>query len=208
MKKISVLLIAMAISFFGYSQEMNTLFSSKDSVITFGGYGAPIFRASQINGMWGVATGGKGGFTINRKFTFGGIGYGLASDYTFKGDNLLGNKNADLHLGMGAGGIFFEYTVGMKNAVHFSFPLSMMAGGILISDKKLDDFDEDIDKGVESSGVFLLEPGVNIEFNFTKFFVPTLNFGYRHVMGSSLVNLSDTDLSGFHVGLELKFGKF
>ena len=205
MKKISVILIAITISFIGYSQEMNTLFSSKDSVITFGGYGSPIFRASQINGDWGMAIGGKGGFTINRKFTFGGIGYGHASDYTFKGDNFAGNENADLHIGMGAGGIFFEYTIGMKNAVHFSIPLNILAGGVFISDKSLDD---DIGKTVENSGIFLLEPGINVEFNFSKFFIPTLNFGYRYIMGSTLHNLSNEDLSGFHVGLELKFGKF
>ncbi len=208
MKKLSILLIVMAISLLGYSQEINTLFGSKDSTVTFGGYGGPFVRASQINGMWGVATGGKGGFSVNQKFTFGGIGYGFSSDNTFKGNNFQGNENADLYLKMGAGGIFFEYTVGMRRAVHVSFPLNIMAGGVLISDKKLDDFDDDADNGIESSGVFLIEPGINFEFNFTKYFVPTLNLGYRHVMGSSLRNLSDSDLSGFHVGLEFKFGKF
>ncbi len=209
MKKLSVLIVTIAISFLGYSQEINTLFSSKDTTVSFGGYGSPILRASQINGIGGVAIGGKGGFTINQKFTFGGIGYGHVSDYVFKGDNLAGKSDVDLHIGMGAGGVFFEYTIGMKNAVHFSIPLNIMAGGVFISDKSLENNnDDDIDETIEKSGIFLLESGINIEFNFTKFFMPTLNIGYRHVMGSSLKNLTDEELSGFHIGLVLKFGKF
>ncbi len=210
MKKIAIIIIATVISISSYAQEINTLFSTKDSAstTTIGGYGAPIIRASQINGIIGAAIGGKGGLTINNKITIGGIGYGHVTDYAFKGNNFAGNENADLHLGMGAGGLFFEYTIGMKNAVHFSIPLNIMAGGVFTSDKTLDDINDDIDETIENSGIFILEPGINIEFNFTKNFVPTLNFGYRHVMGSSLINLSDKDLSGFHVGLELKFGKF
>ncbi len=207
MKIITIVLIIL-ISISGYSQEINTLFNSDNKEITFGGYGGPIIRASHVNGVFGIAIGGKGGFTINRSFTFGGIGIGYVSDYSFKGDNFAGEDNVDLHIGMGAGGIFFEYVIGMQKAVHIAIPVNLMAGGISISEKKNVDYDKKSDENVEDSGVFFLEPGINIEFNISKFFMPTLNIAYRFAMGSSLENLSDKDLSGFHVGLEFKFGKF
>ncbi len=208
MKKIAAIIFATVMCMSVYSQEMNTLFSSSDKETTFGGYGAPLIRAAQINGVFGTAIGGKGGFTINRSITFGGIGMGNVSDYAFKGDNFAGNQNADLQIGMGAGGIFLEYTIGMHKAIHFSIPLNIMAGGVFVSDETIEETDPNKDETIESSSVFLLEPGINIEFNTTKFFIPTLNVGYRIAMGSSLQNLSDKDLSGLHIGLELKFGKF
>jgi len=208
MKKIAIIIFATIVYLSAYSQEMNTLFSSNDKETTFGGYGAPIIRASQVNGTFGTAIGGKGGFTINRSITFGGIGMGYVSDYAFIGDNFAGNQNADLHLGMGAGGIFLEYTIAMEKTVHISIPINIMAGGVIISDEKIHQTNQNVDDDIESSAVFLLEPGINIEFNVTKYFIPTLNIGYRIAMGSSLKSLSNQDLSGFHIGLEFKFGKF
>ena len=65
MKKVSLILILIAVYTTSTAQEIQTLFSKDNQKEkTFGGYGAPLIRASTINGEWGVMFGGKGGFII------------------------------------------------------------------------------------------------------------------------------------------------
>ncbi|MEO9870660.1 hypothetical protein [Ekhidna sp.] len=149
---------------------MNTIFSnSKENSngTSTGAYGGPFVHAAQLNGNWGISIGGKGGVIINRKFAFGGIGMGTASDYNFIGDNLSGNTNATLDVSYGAGGIFAEYISNLSNSIHFSVPINLMAGGVSINDNEVE---------AESSRAFIIEPGVNLEFNLTKAFITGLNF--------------------------------
>ncbi|MEO9966665.1 MAG: hypothetical protein ABJF11_12785 [Reichenbachiella sp.] len=193
-------LILVFVSTSVFSQEMNTIISKEDSSWTsISAYGGPFIGATQLNKNWGVSIGGKGGFILNRKFAFGGIGMGTASDYSFVGNNLTGNTDASLEVSYGAGGVFVEYISQITKAVHFSVPLNLMVGGVSIKDSDMD---------VESSRAFILEPGVNLEFNLTKSFIPCINFSYRRFFGSSLDNLGDQDLSGFNLGLVFKFGYF
>ncbi|MEO9485195.1 MAG: hypothetical protein ABJG47_17180 [Ekhidna sp.] len=195
---LSIILVFISTAIF--SQEMNAIFSKDSSNrISTGAYGGPFVSATQLNGNWGISIGGKGGIIINRKFALGGIGMGTASDYGFVGDNFSGNSNASLDVSYGAGGIFLEYISHITNTIHYSLPINLMAGGISIKDNDLD---------VESSSAFIIEPGVNIEFNLTRSFIPGINFSYRQFFGSSLNNLDDTDLSGFNIGMVFKFGSF
>ncbi len=202
--KTKILIMAMmALSTIIFSQEIRTL-SSNDGVKneSKNGYGGPLIEAPYINDDWGIMIGGKGGFIINQKFAFGGIGKGLVSTNNFLGDNLNGSENASLSLGYGAGGIFAEYIFSLESPIHFSIPVNFMAGGISIEDASAENTE------IESSGIFIVEPGINLEFNVSKTFIPALNISYRQVFGSSLVNLSNADISGVSIGLILKFGSF
>ena len=55
---------------------------------------------------------------------------------------------------------------------------------------------------------FILETGINLEFNVSKHFIPALNISFRQVLESSLTNLDNQDISGFSLGLMFKFGEF
>ena len=77
-----------------------------------------------------------------------------------------------------------------------------MGGGVSVEDATSDDSE------IESSGIFVIEPGINLEFNVSKYFIPGISLSYRQVFGSSLVNLSDQDISGVSIGLMFKFGNF
>jgi len=191
--KTKILIIAlMTFSMIGLSQE-----ESK----TFYGYGGPLIQVPQINGDWGIMVGGKGGMAITNKIVIGGIGMGLVHSNEFLGDDLNGNDNTSLNLSYGAGGVFIEYFLNTESPVRFSIPVNLMGGGVTVKGAASD-------AEVESSGVFIFEPGVNIEFKVLENFTPALNFSYRLALGSSLENLSNADISGISFGLTFKFGKY
>jgi len=101
-----------------------------------------------------------------------------------------------------------------KKLFHLTFPLLIGAGGSKIKTKTL--FDSNVTdpedwtqyENVESTGFFVLEPGVNIELNMTKIFRLDLGVSYRFISGTDLQRLSNNDLSDFSFNLCLKFGKF
>ena len=199
-----LLMIALlAFATFGFSQEVNTLFSNNGSTTkSLGGYGGPLIEVADINSDWGIFIGGKGGVIVNRKFAFGGVGKGLVNAMDFSGDDLNENDDAPLSLTYGVGGVFVEYISNLESPIHFSIPIHLMGGEVTVEDATSSGLE------IESSGIFVIEPGINLEFNLAKHFIPGIHISYRQVLGSSLVNLSDQDLSGVNIGLVFKFGAF
>lgn len=220
MKKISLVIILAALTTVSFAQDINT-FGKRDTSKAFvlGGYGEPFAGATTLNGDWGVMVGIKGGMLFNRKFGFGPIAKVNIGLWEFQGNNLNFNDSANLELYMGSVGLFLEYHFKMEKKIHFSVPVNIMVGGVTINEdlgnvKTFETKDEGFGKEdnsrneVESAGIFVLEPELNIDFNVAKFFIPSLKVGYRAVFGSQLVNVTDSDLSGVYFGLGLKFGKF
>ena len=202
MKIISLIISIMVLITNAYAQEFETLITrDKDSTTSYLGYGGPLLGATQINKELGLTIGGKGGVVINKKYAFGGIGFGMVNEPQFTGNNLSGNTNVPLQMSFGAGGVFFEYVFNIENLIHFSIPINIMAGGINIYDSKTE-------IEVESSAFFIIEPGINIDLNVSKHYIQSLYISYRQVLGSSLVNLDDKNISGLNIGLIFKFGYY
>ena len=219
MKKMKKICLLIGLTFiasisFSQDQEMKTLFNkdtSNKAVDTYGGYGAPFVGATQIDGDLSIIVGGKGAVVKNHTFAFGGVGTAIIStksktfnkyvDSTgksinnynpFSDSSVIGNRTISL----GYGGIFVEYIFNYTSPVHVSIPLNIQVGGVLAGT------DSD-DLKIKSSSVFVIEPGINFEFNFYKFFIPTLNIGYRYVSGDY-----SSSLSGVYGSLIFKFGKY
>jgi len=176
--KSNILIIAlMTFSTFAFSQETKTLFSNNNSKTrTLGGYGGPLIQLANINNDWGIIIGGKGGVIVNRRFAFGGIGKGLVSSSDFSRDDLNGNNNAPLTLKYRVGGLFLEYLFQSESPFRFTIPLNVMAGRISVNNATSD-------AEVESSGVFILEPGINLDLHVSKNFTTAINLSYRQVLG-------------------------
>lgn len=182
--------------------EIRTLFQNENKQKTYGGYGSPIFGIGQFDDQWNVMIGGKGGIIINRKIALGLIGIGKIGNTSLESQNPLYDQ---LELSYGAGGVFVEYFAGMEKPIHFSFPLHLMAGMASVENN----IDNENDQDLESSGLISIEPGINIEFNMSRYFVPTLQLSYRKVLlNSSMDYVNENDLSGLYLGLNFKFGKF
>lgn len=215
MKKVSLIITLALIANLSFSQEMKTLFK-KDTAAktdTYGGYGAPFVGLGMLNNgvkdSWGVLVGGKGGLIKNHRFAFGGIGAAVIGNSSTSmtdsivSTNSISNTNDTTsyshNLWMGYGGIFIEYIFSFNTPVHVSLPLNICAGGLKAAGERSDG-------KVKSSSLFIIEPGINFEFNFSKHFVPALTVAYRIATGNSTA--ASKAASGLNVGIVLKFGKF
>ena len=214
MKNICLVILLSILTSFCYAQNINTLIKIDTSkTFKIGGYGEPFAGATQLNNDWGVMIGIKGGMNFNRSFGFGPVAKVNIGLWEFQGNNLNFNDSANLELYMGSAGIFVEYIIKMESKIHISIPVNIMVGGVTIQEdlngvRKKKGEKEYENEEVESSGLFIVEPEINIDFNVSKFFIPNLKVGYRAVFGSQLVNVTNQDLSGLYLGVGLKFGKF
>jgi len=211
MEKFGLILFFILLSFSSSQAEEETLFGN--GRITHGGYGGPELKVTQINGEWGLAVGGRGGWIINSSLSLGGGGYGVVTkhnvDYNYSQD-----QNADIRLNVGWGGAFIEYINSSNKVIHFTVNSLIGAGGasyILYEDSNRWD---DYNTLKESSAFFVIEPGFTTDINLFKFFRISLGASYRFVSGLELFNtdgslLTDNkDLIGPSFNLCFKFGEF
>ncbi|WP_396590840.1 hypothetical protein [Allomuricauda sp. R78024] len=143
----------------------------------------------------------KVAYVANRKFEVGFVGTFLYSEQ----DNFR-TTNEDL---IGAyGGLHLEPILFSKSAVNLSFPLLIGAGGVGYLGNNFDDrFDEDFDED-DIDAVFVLEPGMSVLFNISRYLQLEAGIKYRF---SSKLDLEFNPLSrinGFSGGVGIKVGVF
>lgn len=184
--------------------EYKTIFGS-DNHISHGGYGALMINYTEIDNRDAILIGAKGGWLIDHRFTIGLAGYGIASDlkypdkYSIESVNLVG----------GYGGLLLEPVFAPNYPVHVSFPVIIGAGGMAYVSSYYDDYHDDWDGEVYSSDAFfVLEPGVEIEFNMVRFMRLCIGASYRYTSTLDLYNTPPDIFDGFNYGLSFKFGKF
>jgi hypothetical protein len=217
MKKTSLIFLLMALVFTNFAiaqdekpqTEMRTLFGNNDK-ISHGGYGALLINYSQFDGKDVVLVGAKGGWIINHGITLGIGGYGFANQVSFN-DLTIGNENYDnVFLSGGYGGLLVEPILFPMSPVHISIPVLIGAGGAAyVNEAYYDNYNQDWTYyTIDSSPFFVLEPGVEIEFNVVKFMRIGLGGYYRYTSGLNLEKTGEHIMDGFSAGLSLKFGKF
>ncbi len=166
------------------------------SPITFGGYGAFTIKSSWLNDDYALLMGGRGGLVINHAFVFGGGGYGLSNDILV--DVPLGPSQR--YMDFGYGGIYFEYILASRKLLHLSTNVLIGAGGVVLSDEYYyPEYDD---------AFFVLEPGADLELNFSQHFRMGLGGSYRYIAGAALFGIRSQDLSGPAINLTFKFGHF
>ncbi len=171
---------------------------------TVGGYGALSVGYTQIDNRDALIFGARGGVILGHVFTMGFGGAGFINDYKYDA-----NYGLDASLAGGYGGVFFEFTALPKYPVHISTPLLVGVGGVAYT--LWEDYNDDYyhDNYIEDSEVFMVvEPGVELEFNFTRFFRFSIYGNYRFTSNISLENTPSDALEGYAMGITLKFGKF
>ncbi|TLX76482.1 hypothetical protein E9993_06225 [Labilibacter sediminis] len=219
MKKIITILAGILITSLSFAQEpqnndeIKTIFNSS-SERSNGGYGALMFNYSKIAQRDALLMGAKGGWVINHSFTLGAGGYGFITEP--KDDPVL---NKDYEFAGGYGGLLLEPIVGAKKPVHLSFPILIGAGGIAyITDYYHGDYEYSDQTYEDSDAFFVVEPGIEIEFNMVKFMRVAITGSYRYTSNINLNYKTPLDnnsaigskdmLCGWNVGMAFKFGKF
>ena len=231
MKTKSIITIILAFLFSAMLQaqqndeEMKLLFHKKDKSanekIANGGYGAISFGWTQLEGKSAVLIGARAAWIANHHFALGFAGSGFFNDFY--------NGNAynpeDYFLAGGYGGILIEPIIFPMSPVHISFPVILGAGGVTAApssgwDNNNDPYYYD-NYYYDSDAFFMVQPGIEAEFNIVKFFRIAVGASYRFTDGINLRykyfddnNVEQTTvvdknaLNSFNANLTLKFGWF
>ena len=211
MKKIIILLAILACTMTAFSQEdedygsgeIKTLMGKNNAM---GGYGALMMQYTQIDERDAFIFGARGGILMGHTITLGIGGSGFFNDVHYNSD--LGT---DISLAGGYGGFFFEPILMPKMPVHVSFPVLIGAGGVAVMSANGDKWTNDFES--EASDAFMvIEPGIEVELNITRFFRFCVGGYYRY---TSDVDIQDPEytvptdiLRGFSGGVTFKFGRF
>jgi hypothetical protein len=187
--------------------EYRSIFNNKaDQKIDHGGYGAFGVGYTTIDGKDAILINFKGAWLINHNIALGFAGSGF-----FNNLDKSTNSN-DQYLGGGYGGFYFEPIIFHKSPVHLAFPILIGGGGVSTIPHNYMDWDNSY-YPYDYDIFFVVEPGVELEFNMVKFFRIALGASYRLTNGIVLTyptagDVSKNALDGFNFYLNFKFGKF
>lgn len=187
-------------------EEVKSLLSKKNDLNAFG---ALDLKIGDLKGERGMLVGAYGGFIINRRYLFGVAGYGLVTTVEFDGLVPGQTEPKQLNLHGGYGGILIGGTIAPKELIHISIPVVLGAGTMEVVDK--DYFvnnPADSEFTIENSVFFVAEPGIEVEFNITKYFRLGAGMTYRYISGTELENVKDEDVSGTTAMISFRFGRF
>lgn len=187
------------------NDEVRTLFSRSRSN---GVYGAFTVSYSNIGGNDALVTGGRGAFIFDHTLAIGLGGYGFVNNLNSYYHSEI--ENPGLSLAGGYGGLLIEPIVAGKSPVHLSFPILIGGGGISQIDLYNWNYWGPNFPGYEYGydAFFVVEPGVELELNITRFFRLAAAISYRHTSKILMQNVDTDALKGFNFGLTFKFGKF
>lgn len=217
-------------------EEMKMLFNKKDKPdsekqkMANGGYGSFSIGWTLIDGKDAMLFGGRAAWIANHHFGLGMAGRGFfnnlnSNEYYDPNNPYDPNKDPEYALAGGYGGIFFEPIVAPMSPVHVSFPILIGAGGVTATPANWNNWgNSNYDPNnyyYNVTGYFVFEPGVDVEFNITKFFRIALGGSYRYTSDINLyyqyydaLNVLQYDLipknalRGFNVDISFKFGWF
>ena len=190
------------------NREVQTLMSSS------GGYGAFSLGYTEVNGLPALLMGLSAEWVLGHSFGLGIMGVGFTSDFTPVGE--------DFHaLSGGYGGLVIEPIVVGWFPVHVAFPLLLGGGGMASYTTSGDQWDYDNNDPYfgEYAIFFVLEAGLELEFNLVSFFrlsmfgryrwTPTLNMQPMYGLTEpSLYPVAGDALNGWSAGMRFKFGSF
>lgn len=202
---VAVFFVAMSMQAQDNSQ-IRTIFNN-GGIRSNGGYGAITAGYTQIANADAITIGGQGAWLINHQFGIGLSGTGFITDRVF--DANLNNRY--LTTG-GYGGLFLEFIAMPSSPIHLSFPVTIGAGGITYV-RSTRDFE--FYESEDAHAFFVIEPGVDLEFNLLPFVRFGVGVKYRVTSDIELSYLDsgnrilDRDaMTGFSTSFNLKFGKF
>ncbi len=175
--------------------------SSKDSNLSYGGFGGPVIKITHLDGNYGaLLIGGKGALIIEHNYYIGAAGYALAIPFSYKSSSDSIEESA---LAYGYGGLIFGYIIQPNKKIHFSTQLLLGASNSFYYDT---DFSKDTYTVPDFYFSFVSELEVTAVFNVSDHFNIETGFGYRY--GASNPLLSSSQQSGYSANIAFIFGDF
>jgi hypothetical protein len=215
MKKILTFLFILAgtMATFAQNKEENEASNQSDEMITLfnksnglGGYGAISIRYTQINDRDAFVFGARGGVLMGHIFALGVGGSGFFNDVRY--NSVTGEH---ISLAGGYGGFFFEPVLLPKLPVHISFPILIGAGGVGVMTGQDNNWNNRF-KSAASDAYMVVEPGIEVELNITRFFRFCMGGYYRYTTDVQIedpaYDIPAGILRGISGGVTFKFGRF
>ncbi|MDQ6477858.1 hypothetical protein [Dyadobacter sp. LHD-138] len=207
----TILLLSSLLASNAFAQQMQTVFKGR-GIQRSGGYAAISNKFTTINGDYANIAEIYGGWFVNSKFLIGLSAAGSTNHIPVP--QIYSERPwQKLTYQYGQVGLMTEYVFASNRRVHVVGNLTTGAGFTMQYDRKdWDDFDHwddrDDDDHEDPNCFFVMEPGVQVEFNLLKWMRFAPGISYRKTFGASGHGLSDADLSNVSYNLTLKFGRF
>ena len=188
MKKLlfALVLVVSAAGLEAQENDIQTLFGSGTRISGFGG---PTMSFTSINGEFAHMMGGGGGVLLG-DFFIGGYGEGLTNSIIAGGNRIS----------FGHGGFWTGYSFMADRAFHPCLSTQIGWGNLSQRDENHFNLSED--------NIFVINPALELEMNFTRFFRLGVGVHYRFVSGVNTSTLTNADFSGPGASLSFKFGWF
>jgi hypothetical protein len=217
MKKIILIAIMLFSGFFVFAQvsdpnkenkrqdEIKTIFPQgrRGSV---GGYGELSLLYSAIDQRDALTFGARGAVLLGHGLALGICGSGFIND-----PKAYSEFSERVSITGGYGGFFFEPILLPRFPVHIAIPVTVGVGGVSVARiYEYNDYDDYYPE--ESDAYLVVEPGIELELNITRFCRFSIGGYYRYTtdveMAIDGVTLPGNLLQGFSGGVNFKFGKF
>lgn len=164
--------------------DIQTLFTGNTRISGFGG---PLMSFTVLNGQFAHMMGGGGGVLLGN-FFLGGYGEGLTNQVLVGGERL----------NFGHGGFWTGYSFMASRALHPTLSTQIGWGNA-----------GEGDFYYTPDNIFVFNPALELEMNFTRFFRLGIGVHYRLVTGVNPDEpITNLDLSGPGALLTFKFGWF
>jgi hypothetical protein len=165
--------------------------------ITSMGFGGVALKFSRFNDQFAVMSGGRGSITINRRYTIGGGGYGIVNRIS------LESKSFDSYrfFKMGYGGLELGYIFFPGQKLNIGSAI-LIAGGAAFTESRPKT------KDVDFRLFPVLEPSFYAEIGLSSMIRLQTGLTYRYISGAKLDFITDKDIRGFSVYMNLLFGSF
>jgi hypothetical protein len=218
MKKITLTVILLFSGFLAFAQvdeETNQEYQRHDEIKTLfprdrrgsvGGYGELSVLYTAIDKRDAIIFGARGAVLIGHSLAIGLCGSGFIND-----PKVYSGMAEEVSITGGYGGLFFEPIIFPRFPVHVAFPVTIGVGGVTAARfYEYDDYEDYYPE--ESDAYFVVEPGVELELNITRFCRFSIGGYYRYTTDVEMVIdgvvLPGSLLQGFSGGVNFKFGRF
>jgi len=205
-QKSILFLFLSTLSLVGYTQvdEGNYITFNDRRNVVHGVYLGFSMGYGEIEGEDTYVAGFKLAYVANQQFEVGFLTKGLYSRQNVF--NPLTQDNADLIAGYA--GFHFEPIFFGKSRVSLSFPLFIGGGAAGYVDRDVVESDEDNEVDVDVDAVFVVEPGVNVLFNISRYAQIEAGIKYRFSSKIELVDSPIERINGFTSEIGIKLGIF
>ncbi|MEW4922360.1 hypothetical protein [Algibacter sp. 2305UL17-15] len=208
---ITAIVLAMCSSVFSQKKETDEYIQFDDRKNTVHGvYIGLTQHLGELSDEWASFTTLKLAYVANRKLEIGVAGTFFFSEQpnttgVFRGDETL--------LIGGYAGLHLEPILFGTKFISVSFPILIGGGAItLLEEKESGGYDfttDEIDAGkIEFDSFFIVEPGVNLQYNISRFVQLETGVKYRFSDAFRVVHSDKDYMNGFSAGLGLKIGIF